>query len=42
MEEAVEEGDIEEEATYEEGSGEPELPPKAAELFAVSKPFDRN
>ena len=42
MEKAIEEEDIDEEAAYEGGGGEPELPPKAAELFAVSKPFDRN
>ena len=42
MKEAVEEEDIDEEAAYEGGRGKTEISPKAAELFAVSKPFDRN
>ena len=42
MEEAVEEGDIEEKAVHEGRRGKTELSPKAAEIFAVSKPFDRN
>ena len=39
MEEAVEEEEIEEGASEEEGSGEPDLPPKAAEFFSVSDDF---
>ena len=39
IEEAAEEKYIQEEESDEEGSGEPNLPPKAAEFFAVSNDF---
>ena len=42
MEEAVEEGDIEEKAVHEGRRGKTELSQNEAELFAVSKPFDQN
>ena len=37
-----EEEEIKEEASEEEGNMEPDLTPKAAEFFAVSKNFDRH
>ena len=42
MEEAAEEEEIDEEAPEEKGSGETDLPPKAAQFFVVSNDFDRH